>query len=398
MIERAYGVTHGGEVFDRWGNSAGKLYIEPSDGLISELNNLPKGSKVGIEHSPDFCKEGYLIDGIEMEQDPTAFYYWGKIEQHCQRNGLEVIYLDDIETYKKYLGEVAKVVKLESELQKTEQQIEYYYDGDDEGDDLLSKEELVDLYNDNCCELPLLKRDIYRHTVIRNYIHQVEREDRLFEKISITQPEIIILGAVHTKNLKEKQNFLTQNLGIEVGKYKFEEPRPFNPNHRINMSDLVSDDIDINFDDSFMTRRQYLALTEGVVIPNGEPDFVGSWNPGIPEKGLFEIYFKDNGDLSGTVEDTLGTASIECNILGKSITFKKKYIKEKSSDSACETEIEYRGILDENGIYRGSFTIGNYGDCGNFWLCTREKYFSSFKPDIVKGDSSLYANVTANLA
>lgn len=385
MIEKAVGVSHGGclqsnfyEPFRR------EVYVSPSDGLSKELSNLPKGSVVGIEHHPRM-EEKFIVDGMKYGSDRSSLEYWRQIEKLCNKNDLKIVYLEDVETYEKYVKEEALV----GDLINGQETLEYEYLSEipyyrRRGKRTEGKIITAEFHKN----LDKFIRDTYKHEIIRDYIHRVEREEQIFKNIAKTNPAVVILGQEHTKTLIRNKTSLCDDLGIEIRDYKFEIFREFDNKFQEYIStDLVDyQDGIVSSPEMESTKRKYLAISKGEIIPNGKPDYVGSWEEEIIPKGLFEIYIKSrNGDnFSGIIEDVLGTAEISGTITDEKISFSKKYIQSESAEEAAQSEILYEAEK-KSDRYIGEYSFnGVFFECsGPFFICSNQIYESGLKKDIV---------------
>jgi hypothetical protein len=385
IIEKAYGVTHGAYLEDAFGHNRGELLVSPSDGLYEELGNLPKESVVGIEFHPRL-KEEFNVDFITLHPSNSAVYYWDQIEKFCSEKGLKVVHLEDIETYQKYVNEVATIEDLSQKQDSLENQ--YLSERD-----YLPKAKRAKKDKEFNEEHTGVIRDIYRHEIIRDYIHQVEREEKLFENISKINPTVVILGYEHTKTLIRKRDSLCDDLGIQIRGYKFESPEKVNRFDKVTKSELTDyqGESVVSLDTESL-KRKYLAITTGEIIPGGKPNYVGSWDIVMPEQGLFEIYInsQDQDNFSGIVEDVLGRAKISGTITDESIVFTKQYLKDESLTGVIQEEITYEGKRE------GNYYVGNYSSKdeffttkGVFFICSSEESKSKLKQSIVEDKSFL---------
>lgn len=359
MIEKAYGVVHGASLENSWGHCR-ELFISPSDGLYKELESLQRGSVVGIEYHPRL-EEEFDVGFTTYHTSKATAYYWNQIEKFCDGKGLEIVYLEDIKTYQKYIDEQVAI------------------------DDIERKNKFSGEYGG-------IPRYEYRHEVLRDYIHQVEREEKLFENISKMNPTVVILGRAHAEALIRKKDFLCGDLGIQIRNYKFEMPRK--PDWR-GLNEIISSDL---FDykgesvvslDAELIKRRYLAVTTGEIISGGNPDYIGYWDIGVPERGLFEVYInsRNENSFSGIIEDVFGRAEMEDGTIdGRSLSFKKLYLKKESSSEAIQEEITYQGELIGD-LFIGEYLCKNRRINGLFSVCSNERSKSNLKQSLIAGTS-----------
>ena len=313
-----YGIWHG--FYTYRSGVREDVPIKPSTDLLSELKSLPSGSSVGIEYSPELVKIAHLAkNNCSIPNSITN--YWKTIEQFCKKNGLQVIYLEDVDIYQKY---VDKIIGVNKRIKQS-----------------------------SC---PSCDSGLYEEQVERDYIFQVEREEALFKAISEKKPTVVILGEGHVKNFRDRQQDLSQSLGIKVRGYKFEQNKIINPFMQNNSSGLFDDEQSLDFDRQFMVRRQYKAVKELRIMPDRTPDFIGYWDVDILARGVFEVYVdKEKDGFCGTIEDIMGTATFRGSLTDNKLRFEKVYDPDKSSMNALHGIITYEAKRICNGSYRGSF-------------------------------------------
>lgn len=331
-VERLYGVVHGssGEMF---GVRIYDTLVAPSRDLMADILTLPQGSTVGIETCPEL--EGQLIYQGEsfMIPEPDRFY-WGRIKRLCERRGVKFEYLEDFETYKKYLDKVLEGNALYDQLRSAQMT-----DNEEEASKLF----------------PL----IYANEVKRDYIHLFDREEAIFKRIEATKPTIAIIGRGHSDPYLQDDNFV--NGRFVVGEYRaetvFHEPWHWNSGEpRYDRAELshLREPMDRVIVERELVARRYRTVTEGRVMAEGRPDYIGTWEPRIPAQGLFEIYLNPDGQ-TGRIEDGLGTASFEGKIWdGEVAGFGKRYAKD-SDRRGEDASIVYEARF-QNGEFVGLYS------------------------------------------
>lgn len=348
MIERLYGVNHG--AVTRFGDAV--LFdnlVAPSKDLMRDLLTLAPGTKIGIETSLELGHpveiQGKVIDYLKSNK-----FYWNKIQGLCQRRGLEIVYLEDFETYKRYLEKVMELEPLNTAL-------------------------VTELTTGGVPERVM--QQIYRVQTEADYLFVFEREEKIFDRIRETQPDIVILGRGHTDPLLVDPEAFSRR-GISVGEQKTEEVF-FPPWHwdvpekgfeRAYIAWQPEPDEKLLLERTLIKRR-YRAITEGRVMEGKTPDFIGTWDTQVPARGLFELYLESNG-VKGVIEDCLGTATFVGVISSRSTTFIKEYDTSKSGEKAVRGQVFYEGgrsslALEEIfGVFRspyideGSFRIKKF--------------------------------------
>lgn len=326
MLERIYGVTHGGEL-EVVGLRVSDIFIGPSRQSMRDLLTLPEGSSVGIETCPELEKP-FEVRGQPIDVDKSTDFYWQRIKKLCQRKNLEVVYLEDFATYQKY---VEKLVEVESLYRRLE------------GELVLGG-------------LPdKVTQRIYKTQTEADHIFYQEREEKLLERIQETKPTVVILGRGHTDHLIKSKGF--KKRGIEPKQYLGEEviwSESFSlafPEKRYQRAESVSP---LTPDKKLILQkkleeRSYRAVTEGRVMANKTPDYIGTWDVHVPARGLFEIYLdkKDKSGMgTGIIENCLGTGKILFSKFeNHEVCFLKKYKPQGSSGSAAKDEILYEGFF-----------------------------------------------------
>src|SRR3989344_26895 len=113
MVEHLYGIEHGVSL------TIGGILIPgsetpvaPSRELMRDLLALPEGNSVGIEFTPEF-QSPFNVDGIEINAGYESNFYWRRVMRTCDMRKLNVIYLEDFDTYKKYVRKLMEAKAVE---------------------------------------------------------------------------------------------------------------------------------------------------------------------------------------------------------------------------------------------------------------------------------------------
>lgn len=351
-IERLYGVAHRLEV------SGGGLWVKevpitPSSELFQELSALPKGTKVGVEFFPE---ENFPVNEFPIELSSGSKFYWHEIIAACYSYGLVVAFLDDLSTFKRFVSKLLEADSLQGHLNV-----------------FLEEKESGQLGFPGCGEerVKAFKAAIYRARVEARYIYEIEREERMVENILQNQPQIVIIGGVHADFLMRGEESLSQR-GMTVKAYLREDiPEevtgnlswPFLSTLQAQLSKNSLPDPEV-----FLARerliRQYNAVTLGRVTLGNSPDFIGTWDPELEPRGLFEVYpNKGEGpEFSGIIEDTLGTASFRGRRDEDEIGFIKTY---NPKYFPAGEPVSYQGIFRQD-QYEGEWRTGD--NTGRFIL------------------------------
>ncbi len=195
-----------------------------------------------------------------------------------------------------------------------------------------------------------------RNSVLRNirlhkleistrYTHEIERDNLLLRKLKEDPPEIAIVGLGHSdywvaKNLLAVEKYQTFDLDSEGRLF-------FNPNPQKNEVALAERE---------GLERTVRLFKEGS-LSERKPDYVGTWNPGDPSRGYFELFIEEKkGDkIKGKIEDLLGLANFEGTLRPGRINFVKSYYQ--SVNEASKRHITYNGRIVGEGIF-GQFETG----------------------------------------
>ena len=291
--------------------------------LRNELSKLPPGTKVGIEYHPEITRLTTLQDQpIYFEK--SAILYWEEVKRICEENHLEIVYLDDPELYKDIASSEISRAEALHKLQNGDY-------GDDEG------------------EYWRLRRNLYRASIDSFFKTVIVRQRAILEEIIKNKPETVVIGSGHSVVLDS----LKDKLGINIHSFLRHDGSPFEESEYIE-----------SMTDYELVKRRYHALKSFRLKENLSiaPSYVGVFLSDsdfyTPEEGMFEICLEstdDAGFFSGKLFDMLGDASLRGEFNGNKIIFCKRYVEEKSSQTASTTDIIYVGILKEDGSYEGKY-------------------------------------------
>ena len=350
MVERLYGIEHGISLTVEGIPIPGtETPIAPSRELIQDLLQLPKGSSVGIEFASQF-QAPFDVDGVEINAGYESNFYWRRIKRVTDMAKLNLIYLEDFDTYKKYVRKLMEAKAFE------QQASELYLEN-------------ADFFETNGAKQLAAKH--YMADVEAQYIFVVEREVKIADKIRDTNPTVVILGKGHTDYLTQNQSDANPIQGAKYTReivfhrpwhWSEESQLPFE-RARVDYSGEVDRGILL---DRELLERKYRALMQKRITQGEEPDFMGTWDVDCQPRGLFEI-FVEGARFGGRIEDTLGTALFEGTITDSEISFVKAYVREKSSHETAKDPIHYTGSL-TNGQYEGHYEVVNTHISGRFTL------------------------------
>lgn len=350
MVDRLNGIEHGrGLTVEGLLIPNSDIPVAPSRELMRDLLDLPRGSTVGIEFSQQF-QEPFDVDDIEINAGLESNFYWRRIIRTCNIKKLNIVYLEDFDTYKKYVRKLLETKTLEQQG--------------------------WDLYADNpeffkTGQAKQLAAQHYMSETESQYIFVVEREAKILDKIRETNPTVVIIGKGHT-------DYLTQNTSDDNPLSNVEYTRevvfqtpwhwpedlqlPYERAHKDYKGEI---DPAILLERELLVRK-YRAIKEKRITEGFKPDFVGTWDLDLPARGLFEV-FVEGSRFGGRIEDTLGTAVFEGTINDTEVSFVKGYDPEKSSPEATPKPVRYAGNL-VHGQYEGQYEVANTRISGSFTL------------------------------
>ncbi len=207
-VDKLYGVSHGGQMEIPFVGQI-RLGLRPSVEMLSELSNLPKGTKVGIEA---LDKKGetdlrLLIRNHGQGYDEWGTHrYWNELIKFLEKHELTPVYLDDTATYKKQ-------VRLCSSM-----------------NELIAKRD----DSENPSEQIKFQRQIYAKQTEIQFDLAFARHEFLLQRIVETKPQVLIIGNGHAAPLwyNSKNGILK---GIKFKDYSSESMPDFS-----NLEDMLS--------------------------------------------------------------------------------------------------------------------------------------------------------------
>lgn len=353
VIERVYGVTHSFSL-DVMGVYSQKGVVYPSNELLADLASLPQGSVIGIEtFDPKEVKRlTRKVNGQKFYLSKEDDFYWDLIKRHCQAGGLQVVYLDDFSTFREHVAKQQEHQRL---------YLEYITEcayTDSTSDQIEAKERE-------------LASAVYRAAIEARYIHEVKREEKIVERMARFRPRRAIIGRGHGDYLVLNSSLLENN-GLSFGDYQREwwvekEGQVWNdfvyghhelaPTRQAVLVE-VTPDLEALVERELLIRAHRL-VTEGRLLADQTPDYVGTWDLQNPLQGFFEVYVNGQAEgepFSGIIEDCLGTADFEGEIDADWVQFLKSYREDQSSPQAAKMLMLYEGYR-QNGKYEGGFSF-----------------------------------------
>jgi len=324
--------------------------IRPSNALINDLLNLPPGEKVGLQTiEPTVRKAGLMLGGIHFEFHNIG-NYWEEVLEACTTSNLEVSYLDDIELHKKANMEILIANRAQKGLaahwsqQLSTGKLKPEVDSRDKA----------------------YQQAIYEATIKSKHAYMIERQNEMVRRIVQNEPRLVVALQVFTDYFASDPVALGDK-GVKVGQYRREEvlANLLDPTESVRAGlsrsippvGLLSIIMPVR-----LVERQFNAVTLGRILPEGNPDFIGTWSTVCPSEGLFEVYVKrvKDGEAFGEIYDGLGKAKfhgrIDDNFQRGRVKFYKEYDKDQSLVSVVKERMIYQGNF-KDGICRGGYFV-----------------------------------------
>lgn len=193
--------------------------IELSEKIITELDELSTGSKVGIECTKELVE--WLVsdddsDSGQIFSKDDRRHYWKAVIEKCEKKGLDVIFLADNNDYKKLKKESEEWTFFDEYQQGQELGFNVDIEGDDNGTfEARTKEGLkIDLCPGDLEEI---------HKNRFKYCEFVEIPDHIFQKVKKTNPDLVILSEQTLRYFIMNRPNLVDYSEIEIRGIKIEE-------------------------------------------------------------------------------------------------------------------------------------------------------------------------------
>lgn len=184
-------------------------YVEPSKDLLKRMDELPVGSKVGIEYYPysetvmqgeiqklmnfSSCTKEYWTGFFKSNWDnKDRNYYWNEIIEECEERNLKVIFLENCDDHKKYCEYLGKC-QIYGEAEDSIQSVELGYDTY-KGRIKSLKEKFKDDPEffkegyDNSGDL------VVRYATLSDYQRHIETPNNVIRNMIKKQPDLVILS------------------------------------------------------------------------------------------------------------------------------------------------------------------------------------------------------------
>jgi hypothetical protein len=372
-LKRLYGVVHGGSVSTVFGDFA--IRMRPNPEMLAHLSECPKGTRIAVEwFDPALEAEitGLGKKGLTCGFSKDSGYYWHSVIDHCKSHDLAVVYLENREDFIAQASLARKVFQLEEKRGKKP----------------------VDAL--------ITARKLHSLRVEQEYTNSILREPSLINNLINATPEVGIMGVGHTVMIAQKleRNELP-NLEVEV--HLAEADLNFNlPGDQVyesifqvsglsgaharraigeTLGDMVQPGKLTSMPNTYLLfanrkrlERQYKAAKTGR-ITGGQPNFIGTWDTKIPSRGLFEFFIvKQDGEMvSGTIEDTFGSATFNGRLTDRAVTFTKLYDDDAKSVGGSKSSLRYQSTGRVGNKFVGDITNGTGERIGIFEMKVVEK-------------------------
>lgn len=321
---KLYGITHGASINSLFFSTP--INISPAPELLEDLAELPKRSRVGIEW---FGETGWQevqdhltrrsfaagLEGAPFFDDPAS-HYWGIIINELQRHCLQPVFLENKEVWLKYNQAVVDLAK--------ERQNQLFHEGESDRD-----------YHEKLCRHNEARK---KRVLATRRIHEIERDEVLLSAVSSGTLDAAIVGSGHADYWIANKPRIQQQTGIIFDSYSKQQQNGKDCPLTVFVRNAKPDQNNI-YERKSLERA--IRLMEQGRIAEGTPDYIGTWCDYEPSQGYFEIFVheRDGEDVSGVIEDVLGSATFIGRVNQKGIRFTKIYTN--ASPEAVRGEISY---------------------------------------------------------
>ena len=209
----------------------------------------------------------------------------------------------------------------------------------------------------------------------------------ILRNIALNKCGVVAAGIGHTDAWVLGAENISQRYGISFGKYSTDTLFDKQPLELFFTEDAVPK---VSSFQEFVRIRRATALLERGRFSDKVPDWVGTWDVYQPSKGYFELFIedKDGSEVSGRIEDCLGSARFEGVITPRFVNFVKVY--DSATNNAIKTRITYK--TEDQGYdreaHQGVFESNSAGNyfyverfCGNSLLRMSFSWFNLTEDD-----------------
>lgn len=322
-----------------WEFEAQKHGFYPSVELIMRLSELPAGTKVGVQCPPNLTTKRSNEGDVLTYFSSSEVKYWNYLVAECQRLGLTVFYLDDLELHR-------RIVRLEKIAAITNEDLHP-----------------VDYLKYHEPHSPTrewqLRRRAYNAQILAWSIRDIERAQVIYRNQRI-------FGTYTSVVDQDIENMLLVLNLEEMGYLGTDKDSSF---YLMNVagSHYQPSDIDLAALKKRLLLRKTNAIKEARLIPSKRPDYIGVLQHAhlyTSEEGLFEIYLREGIEISGFGIDTFGDALVSGRIDGRHFEFEKQYLNGRFAGNATGT-LKYCATFRDS-MYQGEWKT--HGTRGEFVL------------------------------
>lgn len=322
---KLFGVVHGGYTRDILLQKR-EIELGPTLGLELKLRQLSPNSRVGIEYlSPedrqkveDHLREHCLTNGLSVSYQPSNWYF-ERVAQICTSFEHEVVWLEDKDNWFRYNLAIIEAGKIRGKYYELD-----YEEGESDRD-----------YHK---KLVSLNEELYRAKIHSDRIHLIDRDEAILRNIVSKGCDVVVAGIGHTDAWVLDHIRIRKEYGVEFEHYSTDviaDPQRF-------LLRFVEDATpDPNLAYEFTGLKKSVNFLERGTFTDEKPDWVGIWDHCNPSRGYFELFVEQqkNGNVSGRIEDSLGTARFEGIFTPRFVGFVKSYVD--STREAFKSDITY---------------------------------------------------------
>lgn len=323
--------------------------------FLTEMENLPENARIGIEgfneadwkELGDYTGEACLKNGFGMHAlSFGGLDGWNPIINLLRSQGREIIFLENKQVYKKYIDALIKQLKWREK--------EIYQE---------SKESNFDYNVKHSKHFSKL----YKLEILARKIHEIDRDTAMLKAIKDLGIDVALVGKGHSDYWFAKREFVETVHGVKFDSYSSNEMMPdFVPGATRFLPFEINavPNPQLLFDYTGLLRAYY-AVMKGK-ITDKKPAYIGAWDLIEPAKGLFELFIEknENGNVSGTIEDCLGTATFKGELSNDKFNFVKTY--STYGHGAYLKGITYEGKIVGDGEFKGHFMMEGF--CQPFFM------------------------------
>ncbi len=339
---KLYGITHSASINSLFFSMP--INISPAPELLEDLAELPKSSKIGIEWIGETgwqeVQDDLMGRSFDAGLQEIPFFddlvsnYWRIIINELQRHCLHPVFLENKDVWLKYNQAVVALAK--------ERQNQLFHGGEDDRD-----------YHEKLCRHNEARK---KRVLVARRIHEIERDEVLLSAVSSGNLDAAIVGYGHADYWIANKQRIQQQTGIIFDSYSKQQQNGKGYPLTVFVRNAEPDK-NIIYQRKSLERA--IRLMEQGRIAEGTPDYIGTWCDYEPSQGYFEVFVRkrDGEDISGVIEDVLGSATFSGRVNKKGIQFTKNYTD--ASPEAIRGEIPYEAERTGQEFY-GFFKVSGF--------------------------------------